>query len=132
MTKTKKQQLIYISIAVVISIIGAIFISTRRSDNSLNSLNPKLTNKFEQDTNPVVDIRNSTFMQKSVSVKKGGSVYWINYDAIEHSITSDNGGPNRESIKNGEMYNYKFDTVGIFTYHCKFHPEMTAVVNVTN
>ncbi len=132
MTKNKKQQLIYISVAVVISIIGAVFIATRRADTSLKSSNTKLTSKFEQTTNPVIDIYKSTFMQNKVSIKKGSTVNWSNLDSIDHTVTGDNGGPSSDTIKNGEIYSYKFDTVGTFNYHCKFHPAMTAVVIVTN
>ena len=71
-------------------------------------------------------------MQKNVTVKKGGTVSWGNLDTLEHTITGDKGGPDSNSLKKGEIYSYKFDTVGTFAYHCKLHPEMTAVVIVTN
>ncbi|MEI7522272.1 MAG: hypothetical protein WCJ86_02260 [Candidatus Saccharibacteria bacterium] len=133
MTKTKKQQLIYISIAVVILISGGLIIASlvNKPTKTSTVTSLKTADRREQTAYPVVDIFNSTFTEHEVHIKKGGLVAWGNFDKVSHTVTGDNGGPNSEEITTTHVYSYKFEKAGTFNYHCKLHPLETGVVIVS-
>lgn len=133
MTKNKKQQLIYISVAVVISIIGGLIIASLvNKPTKKSSVTSLITaDRREQTAYPVVDIINSTFIKHEVHIKKGGLVAWGNFDKVSHTVTGDNGGPSSGEITTSSVYSYKFETAGTFNYHCKLHPLETGVVIVS-
>ena len=135
MKKNKKKQLIFILVAVAISIIGTLIVANVRNNNTKNntSLITPLNNpaRREQTEVPVVDIYKSAFTKREVHIKKGGTVAWGNADSISHTVTGDNGGPNSEEITTTHVYSFKFEKAGTFNYHCKLHPLETGVVIVS-
>lgn len=81
------------------------------------------------------DIKLFQFKPKELVVKPGTTVTWTNGDAIEHSVTA--GAPGKPSetfdsgfFAKGGTYAHTFDAPGSFTYFCKRHPNMQAVVKV--
>lgn len=81
------------------------------------------------------DIKLFQFKPKELVVKPGTTVTWTNGDAIEHSVTA--GAPGKPSetfdsgfFAKGGTYTHTFDAPGSFTYFCKRHPNMQAVVKV--
>lgn len=82
-----------------------------------------------------VDIKLFQFKPKELAVKKGTTVTWTNGDAIEHSVTAGKPGKPMEAFDSGFFakggsYAHIFDQTGSFTYFCKRHPNMQAVVKV--
>ena len=78
-----------------------------------------------------VAIRNFNFDAKSITVKKGTTVTWTNFDSAGHTVTGDNGGPSSGFLTQGNTYSYTFNTTGTFPYHCSPHPGMQGTVTVT-
>lgn len=81
-----------------------------------------------------VDIKDMAFSPASVTVKAGTTVRWTNRDAEEHDVTPDQ--PNAdfqgsELLSQNQTYEWTFDTLGTYTYHCGPHPQMrgTVIVN---
>lgn len=58
------------------------------------------------------------------------TVFWTNEDAIEHTVTSDEGLFDSGPISPGDTFDNTFDSTGEFGYHCSIHPFMTGVVIV--
>lgn len=82
-----------------------------------------------------VDIKLFQFKPKALAVKKGTTVTWTNGDAIEHSVTAGKPGKATEAFDSGFFakggsYVHTFDQTGSFTYFCRRHPNMQAVVKV--
>ncbi|HEX5185559.1 MAG TPA: plastocyanin/azurin family copper-binding protein [Nitrososphaeraceae archaeon] len=67
----------------------------------------------------------------SLSSSEGNNiVLWTNDDAIEHTVTADDGSFDSGPISPGDVFDSTFDTPGDFSYHCSIHPFMTGVVIV--
>lgn len=76
------------------------------------------------------------FQPKSLAVKAGTTVEWVNGDDIEHSVTA--GTPGQESnafdsglFKKNGHFAFTFSVPGTYAYFCKRHPSMKAEVTVT-
>ncbi len=80
-----------------------------------------------------VTIQNVAFSPANITVKKGTTVTWTNQDAVEHTVTEDDGqnGPSASPLNQGQSYSFTFNQTGTFHYHCTIHSEMTGTVTVT-
>lgn len=98
-------------------------------------LDPNAANNSGSQTASVI-IENSAFTPARITVKKGTTVTWTNEDSMEHNVVSDDdapaGGPPKTAdlLSQGEVFSFKFDTVGTFPYHCTPHPFMQGTVEV--
>lgn len=88
--------------------------------------------EVETNTSHKVSIENFSFSQKTISIKKGDTIVWINNDAMAHTVTGNNGGPASGNIATGGTYSFTFKTAGTFIYHCAIHPSMIGTVIVTD
>lgn len=79
-----------------------------------------------------IEMRNYAFNPASISIRKGTTVTWKNYDQVSHTVTGYNGGPDSSYLAPGETYSYTFNSVGTFAYHCIPHAGMQGTVQVTN
>lgn len=68
------------------------------------------------------------FVPKSLTVKAGTKVTWVNRDIIDHAVKGS--GFDSGLIPPDGQYSYTFKSTGSFTYSCSVHPSMTATVNV--
>lgn len=85
----------------------------------------------------VVNMKNSAYTPKAITVKKGTKVTWVNQDFIQHNVVATNannsgGLPTQNTLfGNGGSYSFTFDTPGTFAYHCAPHASfMTGTVEV--
>jgi plastocyanin len=76
------------------------------------------------------------FQPKTLEIAAGTTVRWVNGDDIEHSVTA--GAPGQETgafdsgfFKKNAGFEHNFAEPGSFSYFCKRHPSMKAVVTVT-
>lgn len=76
-----------------------------------------------------VAIRGNAYSPQKLTVKKGESVYWMNYDNEAHTVTKtsffDSG-----SLRKGDAWSYTFDREGVYDYTCTFHSTMRGTVEV--
>ena len=66
-----------------------------------------------------------------LAIAKGTAVSIVNHGKEFHTVTAD--APNRPfdiSIDTGQTVTFTFNTVGVFTFHCGVHPQMTGTVRV--
>ena len=67
-----------------------------------------------------VKIGNFQFTPKTLTVKAGTTVEWVN-EAGRHTVESDTGAFKSETLGDGGRYEFKFDKPGSYPYHCSFH-----------
>jgi plastocyanin len=71
-----------------------------------------------------VAYRNITIAPDTVRVKAGSTVRWLNYDAVEHNVTS-RGGPAHFASGNfgeGKAFEVRLTRPGVIHYLCTVHP----------
>ena len=72
----------------------------------------------------------SGFVPKTITVKTGSEVTWVNRDNKVHSVASD--AFNSPVLQPNEQYTRRFTTVGSFNYSDGSYPAMQATINVVN
>ncbi len=73
------------------------------------------------------------FAPATITITPGTTVLWTNESATEHTVTSDTGTFDSNTIAPGAEWSHTFDahSVGSFPYHCAIHQHMRGVVTVT-
>lgn len=66
----------------------------------------------------VVTIEKNEFKPKTLTVKVGDTVTWINKDINPQSVVSDAGLFNSGEIATSEKFSYTFTEEGTYDYHC--------------
>lgn len=69
-----------------------------------------------------------TFVPPQISLSSGSTISWTNDDSITHTVTSDEGLFDSNSISPGYTWDNTFDSPGQFDYHCLIHPFMTGKI----
>ncbi|MGW1023844.1 cupredoxin domain-containing protein [Streptomyces sp. NPDC002577] len=80
-----------------------------------------------------VNISNFAFSPSTLTVSRGTTVTWTNYDSTPHSVKSNGHGRGQlhsGRLSQGESYSFQFNSPGTYSYHCCFHPSMVATVIV--
>ena len=80
-----------------------------------------------------VDQSGQQFSEKSLSLKSGDNIAFVNRDDVTHNINVINDDDDAIDLglqKPGETLNYKFDKTGRFKIRCSIHPSMKMTVNV--
>ena len=83
-------------------------------------------------TEVVIDQQNKEFSQKSVSIKVGDSVKFVNKDDMVHDVHSTSDGYDFDLgvQKPGSETSYTFDKPGKVKVRCAIHPKMKLEVTV--
>jgi plastocyanin len=79
----------------------------------------------------VIQIRNFSFVQKSITVAPGTRVTWANCDEVIHTSTADGGAWDSGAINPGTSFSRTFSAGGSFPFHCNPHPSMKGTVTVS-
>lgn len=77
-----------------------------------------------------VEIRNYAFSPKTITINKGDTIRFTNFDSVEHSATSDTGKFDSGLLSQGLSWSVTFTEPGTYNYHCSPHPYMKATVVV--
>ena len=78
-----------------------------------------------------VEIRNFKFNPLEITINRGDTVRWTNFDPVPHAIVSDSGNEiTSGTLENGGTYAHTFNANGTFDYHCSMHAAMRAAVIV--
>jgi plastocyanin len=71
------------------------------------------------------------FSPRSLTLKTGQTVAWVNADTVPHTATSDSGVFKTAVIAPGATSApITMNSVGVFPYHCEIHPSMKGTVVV--
>jgi plastocyanin len=80
-----------------------------------------------------IGISDFEFTPTEIYVRAGDIVVWTNYDEVEHTVTSVDGGSlDSGLIESGALYFNRFESDGEFIYRCDVHPTMKGKVIVEN
>ena len=77
-----------------------------------------------------ISMKKQAFEPTQLSVAAGTTVAWTNVDDIPHSVTADDQRFDSGAVAPGQTFRWKAEGAGPVSYHCIFHPSMTAVLNV--
>ena len=81
---------------------------------------------------PVIIVQN-TLAPAQLTIKKGQTVVWTNYDTVTRQIVSDASSSARfqsKVLSRTQSYGYVFNAAGVFPYHDALHPELTGTITV--
>jgi plastocyanin len=78
-----------------------------------------------------VEIEGFAFTPQDVTIPVGETVQWINLDTVRHTSTSDTLVWDSGLLAEGDTFEFTFDDVGVYPYHCTVHPTMTGTVTVS-
>lgn len=76
-----------------------------------------------------VTIKDNKFLPDTVTIKRGGTVTWVQEDSEAHSIVIANG-ISSSRIEGGEKFTNSFEKTGNYNYACGIHPQMKGRVIV--
>jgi len=85
----------------------------------------------------VVRLRGMRFVPKHISVRPGGTVAWVNDDAVAHTVTSGSGtrvlaAPLASPfLARGDVYRHSFAKSGVFEYLCLPHLDQAPMRGAT-
>ncbi|MDQ2902837.1 MAG: cupredoxin family copper-binding protein [Chloroflexota bacterium] len=71
-----------------------------------------------------VGVSNFTFSPGALTVHVGDKVTWTNNDSVAHTVTSDNGKFDSNTLAPGTSFSFKFTKAGTYDYHCNIHSSM--------
>ncbi len=78
-----------------------------------------------------VRIEDFAFAPANIVVDAGTTVTWTNNDGVGHTVTSDDGDElDSPLFGKNKTFSHKFDTPGVYAYHCRPHPNMRGLVTV--
>jgi plastocyanin len=77
-----------------------------------------------------VAIKSMKYQPNAITVASGDTIRWTNRDAMQHTVTADNGSFDSGGLAKDDTFTQLFDNVGTVAYHCDFHANMTATVTV--
>ena len=82
------------------------------------------------DAATTITIHNLAFDPSTIIVTVGTTVTWVNNDGTTHTVTADGGAFDSGSLAGGATFQFTFDQVGDFAYHCSIHPSMQGTISV--
>lgn len=78
-----------------------------------------------------VHMKNIAFDPKSVTVKKGQTIKWVNDDTVGHDVVAQQGASFKSStFGKGGSYTFKATKAGTIQYVCTLHPGMDGTIIV--
>ncbi len=78
-----------------------------------------------------VEIAGFAFGPEVAQVAVGSTLTWTNSDSTAHTVDSNGGILDSESIGPDAAFEHTFDEPGSYTYFCAFHPFMQGTVEVS-
>ena len=78
-----------------------------------------------------VRMTGSRFDPATITIAPGQTVRWFNDDTAPHTVTAIDSSWDSGDLPPGRSFERRFDTPGTYRYVCRYHPWMTASVQVT-
>jgi plastocyanin len=83
-------------------------------------------------TGDAVTIENFAFVPPNLSVVSGTTVTWTNDDAVQHTVSADDGHTfDSSAFGHGQTFRFTAGVPGTYTYTCRIHPFMHGTLTVT-
>ena len=128
-----------IAVLIIIAAMTCILVAgCATNTNVTTSPNPTVASTVATQSSPslsnatyTIAIKNFTFQPSSLTIKRGTTVTWLNEDSVAHTVTSDDGKfPSSGNLNKAETYQFQFNSLGSYDYHCSPHPFMKGKINV--
>lgn len=78
-----------------------------------------------------VEMKRMQFIPEEVTIKKGGTVQWVNNDDRDYLIVADDNSWKSENLRPKETFEHTFKEAGTFGYKNMLRPRSTGTVIVT-
>ncbi len=122
-----KNLYLIIAVIVVFGILVWVYFGYIRKSSNQTPTPAQTTSVATQNT---VTIKNLSFTPATLEVTKGDKITWTNNDTVAHTVTSDNGKFESGQLAPGKTFEFTFNEMGTFSYHCSNHPTMKATITV--
>lgn len=77
-----------------------------------------------------IKMQKESFVPVKATVATGTHITWTNTDTVPHSVTASDDRFDSGPILPGKSFAWTADANGTITYHCIFHPSMTAILTI--
>ncbi|KKQ73600.1 MAG: Blue (Type 1) copper domain protein [Berkelbacteria bacterium GW2011_GWB1_38_5] len=119
---------IILAVIVVIGLLAWIYVKGYgKGGNQTSSPTPTAQETVNGNS---IKISNLTFSPVVLEVTKGTKVIWTNDDPTDHTVTADNGEFSSSILAKGKTFEFTFNDIGEFSYHCSIHTTMKAKIVV--
>jgi plastocyanin len=124
------------ALLVIIGVIAAFFLigilrMLEGNANNLKNIPVVKTEGVTDSAKTIVNISQSSFQPKTVTVKIGSPVTFLNNDNMEHSVVSNIPGLFKSDVMfPGDNFVWTFSESGRFDYHCGIHSSMVGEIIV--
>jgi plastocyanin len=119
---------IVLPVLIAAVVVGAVLTFSRGNDSSRAHSG---TSASIAAGNEKIDISDFAYSPASVTVKLGTTITFMNEESVEHTATSDTEGAfDTGTLHKGQAAHFKLNKVGIYSYHCSFHPFMHGTIKV--
>jgi plastocyanin len=82
-------------------------------------------------TTEEIQLINTAFSPADKTISVGTKIKWVNKDPYAHTVTSSTNIFDSGNMNEGQVFEYTFNTAGVFEYYCKYHlPGMTGKITV--
>jgi plastocyanin len=68
-----------------------------------------------------INVENSAFNPKQLTIKTGTTVVWTNKDVTVHTVTADDNSFDSGNLNQGNTFQFTFTKPGTYLYYCKLH-----------
>lgn len=88
--------------------------------------------RAEAATTVTINIKDYAYSKKTVTVKRGTIIKWVNKDSMKHDVNGGKtkGGPKGPLLGKNKSYSWRAEKKGTYSYYCTPHPYMKAKVIV--
>lgn len=76
-------------------------------------------------------IKDFDYAPRSLTVRPGDAVTFINDDDAAHTVTLSGKGFDSGNLEKGQSWTYRFETAGTYRYICTYHPTMKGTIVVS-
>lgn len=78
-----------------------------------------------------ISMKGIAFVPKSVTVKVGQKITWVNDEGVEHNVVADSGAEFKSELFGQDgTFEYTPDKAGTIKYECTIHPGMDGTIVV--
>jgi plastocyanin len=81
-------------------------------------------------THHVVTIDATSYRPRTLTLKAGDSVEWVNADIYVHTVTARDGGFDSRDIPAGGTWKHTPGGSGLLAYRCIYHPSMKGTLRI--
>ena len=82
---------------------------------------------LDEPNTTLVDMLEFQYRPRTVTIRKGWTVVWLNDEAPNHTATADEGLFDSGSMPYAGTFSFTFDEAGSFPYYCRFHGDKGGV-----